>query len=1527
MRKALKISAAVLAGALVVVVGATVVLTSSDWGREKIRARVVSALQGTANGTVTIGELEGNVLTGLRIRDLTITDSSGAPFISIPEVRTDYSLVPLVWTKRIELRDVFLDRPVIVLERAVNGKWNYERIFPVDSTGSPASQDLQWGQWLVLHDVQMVQGSVTVRMPWTPDSTLSTTQRDSAALFAQSDDSRVVVQRIDGRLQVVQRFDRIDARLPLVRWAHPDYDTRRVEADSLRMIARAFAPPAIDVRQARGAIELNADSVWFANLELQLPASDATLGGRYTIENGDLALQIAARRVALADVRFVYPAMPDSGTAKFDLALQWVGDTQRYDVRGLDVTSGSARAQGQIGVMLRDTSITYEQTNVTFSRVSTALIEQLVPAWDLPATGELSGRASLDGDLLALDVDGDVTFDDELSGRSRVVAVGRFGTTGDVISAQNLRLTFSPMQVGLANNVLAEALPVRGTVTGRVTLDGATDKRLAFSGADLTHRDRGARSRVTGSGGVRFGTSPFIEAALEASPLSLATVGLFAPAAGLRGDVTGPINVRGPLRDLEISSTLRAPDGGTIVARGRVDLESELLGYDLEVSTVLFNANLLAETAPVTSLSGLFRATGRGVEPATMRADLFANISTSTLDTVAVDSARVRVRIANGMASIDTLFIGAPGTRISAIGTFGLAETARGSLTYDVAVDSMRGLARYLPRDTAIVLPRPSILAARVARARADSMAEAQRLLVARAAGVEPPGRPILVDSIPSVRRSELSGSVRALGTVEGGLGGFDVRGIASAEKLVVLGNSVRIARAKYTWLGALTDSAIASGEISGDTVSASGFALDSVSVKATYRAPGGSAEVAVFQDNTREYSVAANYALYADSSELLLNRVRMRFDTTLWASAREGAVRWGQPGIVIDSIDLRSGANGRLFVNGRVPTEGDANLDVVIERFQLGDLLGLLQSDVPGRGLLSVKSSVSGTGEAPVISGNASLTDAMYAGDTVPDIRTTFAYKDLQLTARADATYFGRQIARGDGVLPINLALRADTASRLLDAPVTANMTLDSLPLDLASRFTDAVSQIQGYAKGEASLRGTLKEPELTGDFDVALGSGRINALGVTFRDITGTLRLQGDTVLLDSLNARSRGAIGLRGGIGIAKIAEPSFDLHLTAVNARVLDNETGRVDANADIRIKGPFNGVLVNGTARIREGVLYIPKTSTATAITASDPAVFAVVDTTNEAQTELVPETSALMDNLRMDLRLSVDRNTWVRSPEANVEIYSDGNLRIVIDQRRKALALDGVVNTDRGEYEFLSKRFQIKRGTATFIGTEELDPLLQLTGEFEVKQASQQALAVRVNIGGTMLSPRITLESDAQPPISQSDLLSYLAFGSESGSLLQFGGSSVSGGSAGGTLVGTSAALATRQLASVALGVAVNELEGQASRSLGADVFNITPANVPTELASGNFGAFETFLKGTQFEFGKYINTGTFVGLQAQLTSIPGFRIEHRFRRSPGFTIESTFQPRFFLPDPSLTQQELRRAHALGLFLTRVWRF
>jgi translocation and assembly module TamB len=478
-------------------------------------------------------------------------------------------------------------------------------------------------------------------------------------------------------------------------------------------------------------------------------------------------------------------------------------------------------------------------------------------------------------------------------------------------------------------------------------------------------------------------------------------------------------------------------------------------------------------------------------------------------------------------------------------------------------------------------------------------------------------------------------------------------------------------------------------------------------------------------------------------------------------------------------------------------------------------------------------------------------------------------------------------------------------------------------------------VSEVRGSAHGRGTVRGTVKHPEMAGELALVDAGFRIDAAGVLLKDVNGMLRLRGDTVVIDSIAGRTDGRIALRGGVGIKTLSAPSFDLRVTAERATVLDNEMGRIKADAQISAYGPYDHVFVSGGARVRGGVIYVPESDKKEVISSGDPTVFAVVDTTRLANKELVPAQSPLLANLRTDVYVGVDRDTWVRSREANVEVYSDGDLRIRVDRARQAIVLDGIVNTDRGQYTFLSKRFQVKSGSATFIGTQELDPNVQVVAEYEVPQG-RPPLTIRILIGGTLLAPRISLESDAQPPIPQSDLLSYLAFGSNTGQLLSLGtGSSVSSSSAGNGLVGTTAALARKQLASVVTGVMVDQLENKTGRSLGADVFNITPVpGLPDEFAGGNFGGgLEQFVRGTQVEFGKYFNRQTYVAFQATPVffeahpPIPGFVVQYRFAHLLGLQLETNWQPRYFLPPPSLSKQDPNQKNAFGLFLVRNWRF
>jgi autotransporter translocation and assembly factor TamB len=431
-----------------------------------------------------------------------------------------------------------------------------------------------------------------------------------------------------------------------------------------------------------------------------------------------------------------------------------------------------------------------------------------------------------------------------------------------------------------------------------------------------------------------------------------------------------------------------------------------------------------------------------------------------------------------------------------------------------------------------------------------------------------------------------------------------------------------------------------------------------------------------------------------------------------------------------------------------------------------------------------------------------------------------------------------------------------------------------------------------------------------------------------VTARDMGGLIHMTGKEIIIDTLGAKSgEGTIQIAGRIGIADAANPKIDLQFNARDATVIDNDMGELHANADIDVKGPLDGVAVTGRARIVHGTVYIPNGSGPRQVTTDDPAVLGVVDTSDVAMQRIVTTESPIMEDMKMDVRLSIARDTWARSPDANVEFYTQGPLTIVKAPKDNGIAVDGVVNTERGEYQFLGRRFVLSQGTAIFTGTPDINPLLQLGAQYTIQPAGRPQLNINIAINGTVRKPVIVLSSDAQPPLSQSDLLSYLAFGQSSTSLVNSAGGSSSGGGGGanGGLVGSAAALATRQLTATALGVMTRQFAATAARSLGADVFTITPAEIPDQ-GIEKYGV-QTILAGTQVEAGKYVDRQTYVATQIRGSgTTPGFIVQRRL--SKGYRIEASVDSRYIVNPPTLsTNVPIRSEATFGAFLIREWKF
>jgi translocation and assembly module TamB len=1516
--------ARLLAGIAVVallLLAATFLVTNTDWGRERVRRYVLGIIQRNSHGIIHLGSVSGNLLGGFTLHDVVITDSARAPFIKADEIWAKYSLGTLRG-QRIEFSDVRLVKPVIVVDKPPGGKWNYDRIFPPDTTTPSGPRKTGWGTWIRFSNATVLDGDLTVRSPWNPDPNLKPAAMTDAVRRALGPQGRLAIIKVPNGYQKISTFHKINGLFPLVRLEDPAYKSRLVDVAALKMIAEPFRPPVADVRGLTGTFEFTSDSVWWKGARASLPATRISGDGRYYISSGDLQLRLHGDPVNPADIRWAMIGLPEHGSGKLDFGMDWTGEKSVYLARNMDLTLERSHVTGQIEATVTDT-LAYRNADLHFTTLDTRVLTQLFPAMKFPRPLTLTGQAKFDGGEHSLKIDGDVTVDDRLSGRSRLIGNGLMGLALGIFNARDLHVRMAPLQMGLAK-AIAPSIKIGGTLTGTMTLNGTTAGIMTAQG-DVTHVEMGAISRATGRASMRPHGLPWYDVDARMHPLALATLGRFMPSVGLRGSASGPLKLKGPINDLAINTQLTFPDGGFLDLRGTMDIASKTTGYNLDFVTRLFNANAAVAKAPTTSLNSVGSARGRGFDPATMQAQLTANVSTSTIDTVSIDRANVNVAAANGMVRVDTLAVALPQGIVEAKGTFGLAAGHSGTLSYHVAIDSLSRVAGLISRDTGVVKPRPGILSSRIARAKADSSRVARATEVERAVT----GRKLptfAVDTPKTVRKNELSGSAKADGVATGNIGSFSLKGTASGSNIVAQGNSVGSFVADYDWINARTPQSQVRVNAQARELNAYGFSLDSVGAKLTYQKPNGTGQVVINEENSKTYTADAQFTLNKVRSELRLNNLRLQFDTSVWASTRVAALHWGQAGVDVDSLELRNGPMGRIFVNGLIPKQGSANLDIAVDNLNVGDVIALTQSSINAKGLISFNVHGTGTLDNPQFKGAFGTTNLLYNGTTLPELHGNVQYANQTLTGRAEAMRAGQPpFLVAEGTAPINLALTGVTGSRFpADRQIALNIKADSLPLDMMPQFSDYISNMHGRATGTFKLGGSLNKPQLTGQFAMHEGQARVLIAGIDLNQIEASIRMLGDTVVIDSIAADSKGRIVLTGGIGLRPLTAPSFDLKLFTTGAQVLNNNRGQLAVGANLAMIGPFKGAHVTGSLRLRQGVIYIPPSDNKNLVGAGDPALFNVLDTAVMASRELFPSQSPLFANLLMDVNLRVDHDVFVRSREANIEIYSDEDLGVHVNRAKETLVLDGVILSERGEYVFMTRRFTIKRGSATFINSTELNPILQATAGYEVRQPSREAINIQIAVGGTMRNPNISLTSDAQPPIPQSDLLSYLAFGQSSSSLLQLEGSGLTNGGSGTNLVGAGAALASRQLAGVALGVAADQIAGSAARSLGADVFTITPADVQTDV--GNF------LRATQFEFGKYVKSHTFVAVKSPLDPKalvrPGVQVVHRFGGTQGYRLETGVDTRYILREPSLAQtQNIATTSAFGAFLIREWRF
>ncbi|MEO8562230.1 MAG: hypothetical protein ABI601_09160 [bacterium] len=1508
------------------------VLAMTPWGHERVRRLLVSQANGRMNGSLDVGALRGNLLSGATLTDVRLADSARHPLFTARRVRVDYDILAAL-RGHVVIHLLELDTPFVVLDKQPGARWNFQSLLRPSTTPKDTSRH---GTPPSLTNITIRHGRMLYRRPWMPDSTLSPASRDSAIAVALGASARSRTERVPGGFQRVLDYHDLDAHLPNVRIAHEGAPTA-VEIGALSMLAEPYRPPAIDVRSLVGTLYASKDSLWWRGARMALPNSKVSGDGTIGFHRSGFMLDLTGAPVSFADLRWLNPKLPEAGGGTLRYVMRLRVDTAAFavsdaNVRYRDATLVGHAAVEQIGAKGTKKRIVIDGADLTIAKLSTAIIHELAPSLDVGRTGVLDGHVVVTGPATAQQLDADVSFDDAAVGRSHVVAHGGFGLT-DGARVRDLVVRLEPLHVASLTGA-GVRIPVGGTLNGSATVNGAASDGWRVRG-DLTHVEGGARSRVSGTG--RYDTrTKQLAADATLAPLSLATVGRFVPGAGLRGAVTGRVHAEGTTRDVRLRGALRSTSGGgALDARGTVARRGSRTSYDVTAVADALDASAFSRRVPSTSVNGSISARGIGFSRATARAVVTADLARSRYDTLLVDHLRTRLEVGDGLLRVDTLDALAVGARVAAAGSIGLTSTRSGTVRFDAIVDSLGALRPWLgTHDTTGVAAAAVRQRSVIVAARADSARRADALRIEQLALGLPVGVWLAYDTLAPIRRDSLAGRVRASGTLSGNVKTLALESNVEGAGIIARGSSVRRVSATVSGADVTHGARKLTVRASADSVETGGRAFEHVDANGSWFANTLSADLRVRQDSLVRYAALGSYRRWSDGAQLVrLDSLRASFDTLVWRLERPGAVRFDHGSLTVDSILLRSSAGGRLFASGMIPENGPIALDVAAERVLVATVLQAMQRDVDATGALSAQGHLEGTRAAPKFEGRVTLADATFRETRVPEIAAGLRYGDRRLLVDGQARDSARVVATMTASLPLDLALANVSGSRKIGGPLTARVSLDSLSLATLPIPARKYEGVGGLVVGQANVSGTWRAPVYGGRGALRGGTITLVSTGMRVTDGVADLSLVGDTLRIDSLVARAGGPLRASGTVAWRDGASSYVRLTASGEDVRVMDQRRGELDVDADVSAEGPLSELRLSGGGELKGGFLAL-KQFRKDLLRVKSPgelSYFSVFDTSappNDSVRIAIARRQPHSVALVGDLSLVIDRGNYYRNrPDANTE-FSTGEGEVVvahIDQRTSDQWAIGFVRIPGGVAYFRTQPFIPARGSLTFGPHTNALGIVQQVGERMLWEPGRGWFPLELVTGGTSKAPAIGLESGTLFPIRGRELNGYLTQGHATTSLLQQSGSSLSGSaSLSGQLSGEAGALARRQQGATALGVVLHDIGTGTTKEYGLDAFSVSPADVPTELVFGKTGG----VRGALVEGGRYVTRERYVAGQLRLTSgIPGFRLAQRFGTT--YRLDVGLEPRYLFRAPEelgITHPTVRTG-VFGAFLTRLWDF
>jgi hypothetical protein len=1202
------------------------------------------------------------------------------------------------------------------------------------------------------------------------------------------------------------------------------------------------------IREALGRLSFGAQGLKVSDAAIRLPGTLARGDVRFGPDRPGDPWAFAADLTAdgwgeLADIQWIDARIPP-GTFRGGVALS-AAEGLDVQLRGVEVQLEASHvvASGQVRF---GEAIVMRGLRVTADPLSLSRLEPWVGR-ELPLDGFLSGQVVFGGTASNLQATGRMTL--------VPVGMGGFPTTADFSGsvhtsddpgATGLELRLDPLNYRMLETLWADASAL-GSGSARLDINGRASDGIQVS-ADVTLApDPASTSRWVGVAELTRGDDGrwATEASGDFNPLSLSLLARVWPELELLGTVSGPVRAEGPLSDLAVSGDLAAGDG-TLSFEGALDVETLGAAYRLEADVETLRLSDFTARLPDPSVvSGLISLEGRGFALDSLDGRATVTVRASRVGPTRIDSATAILRASAGLLTADRLDAAVSGVHVVGAGSIGMTPDAFGEASLQFEAASLLELRPIFMGDSLLVR---------------DELNPLEQDLL-RIGGIDP-------DTLPSALDVRMAGSAEGTADVRGRFGDMELELLFEMTDAAYRHDQVDSARVLLSagglpaTFGDWAVSARANGLVW------AGRQFEEVEFGGTMSQRRGEGTLEVQRRMTERYFLAGAFAIDSVGGYADLTDASIQIDDLSFILTGPTRIAWSETSLSVDSLDMRRIGEDpmHLIASGTLTRGGDSDFRLDMGGFHIEHALQIVQrEDVDVSGHVDLDLTVVGPAEEPVIDAVFRVVEPRFGSVGLSRLDGSLQYEGGSSQLGVDGWSGDRRVLNASGVLPLDLAL-TDVVERVSDDPMDVTVTADSLEAAIPLGYLSALQDVRGMLSADFRIRGSSRDPEPSGTVSLVDGAWTLEALGVRHTGVTGEVLLRPDRTLGVELRTTGSGASTVTGVITMDDLADPALDLVVTFDRFLAVDRRDMESTISGEFALGGRYRLPVAEGTLRVDEGTLFVEEFARASGIVdLTDPMLYAdgfAVDTTVfVSQPVLAGIRNPFLDNLRVDIDMSVPRDMWLRSDEMNVEM--GGDLLVRYDRGQGDLVLIGELEALRGSYVLWGRTFEVTGGTVAFRGQPGVNPTLDIQARSRIRRQDNDPLEVLATVQGTLIQPRVLLSSE-EAGLAQSDLVSYLVFGVPSGRLGAGGAGSGLGQSTGESVL------------TLATGALANQVGTMLAQNLGLDYVAVSQGNAGGEQ---NFAA--NFLTTAQLEVGRYLGDDVFVVLvisqpSSQPTSAPG---------------------------------------------------